>query len=111
MFLIMRKDRKTAPHAKPGSCRFVMATHHAAAVSWGNPAVCVFLQRFWSAGPATVYVVGSIIILSKVTFHRPFRRNCLHIWFFMVSLNDCIEKEEMEVKVNGIVKFKKVFTT
>ena len=29
----------------------------------------------------------------------------------MVSLNDCIEKEEMEVKVNGIVKYKKVFTT
>ena len=72
MFLIMRKDRKTAPHAKPNSCRFVMATHHAAAVSWGNPAVCVFLQHFWNAGPATVYVVGSIIILRKVIFHRPF---------------------------------------
>ena len=72
MFLIMRKDRKTAPHAKPISCRFVMATHHAAAVSWGNPAVRVFLQHFWNAGPANVYVVGSIIILRKVILHRPF---------------------------------------
>ena len=29
----------------------------------------------------------------------------------MVPLNDFIAKEEMEVKVNGIMKFKKVFTT
>ena len=65
MFLLMRKDRKTTPHAKHISCRFIMATHHAAAVSWGNQAVHVFLQHFWNAGPANVYVVGSILILRK----------------------------------------------
>ena len=27
-------------------------------------------------------------------------------FFFMVPLNDCIAKEEMKVKVNGIVKLK-----
>ena len=27
-------------------------------------------------------------------------------FFFMVPLNDCVAKEEMEVKVNGIVKLK-----
>ena len=39
-------------------------------------------------------------ILKKM-FYTPF-----FFFFLMVPLNDCIAKEEMKVKVNGIVKLK-----
>lgn len=50
-----------------------MAAHHTSAGSWGNPAMHVFLQHIWNAGPAHTHVESSTVIWD---LHGAFWRKC-----------------------------------
>lgn len=83
-----QEDRSTR---KPISCMLVMAAHHAAAESCGNPTVHVFLQHVWNADPANTHVEGNIVILRTMNLHGKFSSRCSqNLLFFMVPSSSCL---------------------
>jgi len=77
----------------------------------GQPSCARILATFLECRPSECvrgrkYTHSKESYLTQTILKKMFYTSVFFFFFFMVPLNDCIAKEEMKVKVNGIVKLK-----